>query len=54
MNHTFSFSRIDNWIVMIPLSIILIVIMVWCFYFRFIRAVTDRKKLIWAEVMDFE
>lgn len=37
---------------MAPLSIILGIIMVWCFYFRFMKAVMSRKRLIYVEVMD--
>lgn len=48
----FSFDDIENWIVMIPLTIILGIIMVWCFYFRFMKAVMARRRLIWVEVLD--
>ena len=48
----FSFENIQNWIVMAPLTIILGIIMVWCFYFRFMKAVMARKRLIWVEVLD--
>jgi len=37
---------------MAPLTIILGIIMVWCFYFRFMKAVMARKRLIWVEVLD--
>lgn len=37
---------------MIPLTIILAIIMIWCFYFRFMKAVMARKRLIWVEVLD--
>jgi len=37
---------------MAPLTIILAMIMAWCFYFRFMKAVLARKKLIWVEVLD--
>ena len=48
----FSIYNIQNWIVMAPLTIILGIIMVWCFYFRFMKAVMARKRLIWVEVLD--
>lgn len=48
----FSIYDIENWIVMAPLTIILGIIMVWCFYFRFMKAVMARKRLIWVEVLD--
>lgn len=48
----FSVNNIENWIVMAPLTIILGIIMVWCFYFRFMKAVMARKRLIWVEVLD--
>ena len=37
---------------MAPMTIILGMIMAWCFYFRFMKAVLARKKLIWVEVLD--
>lgn len=37
---------------MFPLGIILGIIMIWCFYFRFMKAVMARKRLIYVEVMD--
>ena len=48
----FNIKEMDNWVVMIPLTIILAVIMVWCFYFRFMKAVMARKRLIWVEVLN--
>ena len=55
MSETASIFRVDdiqNWIVMAPLTIILAIIMIWCFYFRFMKAVMARKRLIYVEVMD--
>ena len=49
---TFKVTDIQNWIVMAPLTIILGIIMIWCFYFRFMKAVMARKRLIFVEVMD--
>lgn len=37
---------------MFPLAIILGIIMIWCFYFRFMKAVMARRRLIFVEVMD--
>jgi len=37
---------------MIPLTVVMAFIMVWCFYFRFMKAVMSRRKLIWVEVLD--
>jgi hypothetical protein len=51
-NNIFSFHDIQNWVVMIPLTIVMALIMIWCFYFRFMKAVYARKKLIWVEVLD--
>jgi hypothetical protein len=48
----FGVDDINNWIIMAPLTIILAMIMAWCFYFRFMKAVLARKKLIWVEVLD--
>lgn len=50
----FEFAQIDNWILMIPLTLFLLIIMGWCFYYTFIQAVSDRRRLIWVEVMDME
>ena len=33
--------------------IVLIVIMIWCFYLRFVIAHLKRKKFMWVEVQDF-
>jgi hypothetical protein len=51
-NAIFNINDIENWIVMAPLTIILGVIMVWCFYFRFMKAVLARRRLIWVEVLN--
>ena len=51
-NAIFNINDIENWVVMAPLSIILGVIMVWCFYFRFMKAVLARRRLIWVEVLN--
>lgn len=51
-NNSFSITSNSNWIVMVPLTIILMSIMAWCFYFRFIKAVQSRRRLIWFEVLD--
>jgi hypothetical protein len=51
-NAIFNINDIENWIVMAPLTIILGVIMVWCFYFRFMKAVMARRRLIWVEVLN--
>lgn len=48
----FNVNDIQNWIVMVPLTIILGIIMIWCFYFRFMKAVMARKRLIYVEVLD--
>ena len=48
----FGVDDINNCIIMAPLTIILAMIMAWCFYFRFMKAVLARKKLIWVEVLD--
>lgn len=51
-NAIFNINDIENWIVMAPLTIILGVIMIWCFYFRFMKAVLARRRLIWVEVLN--
>lgn len=48
----FNVNNVENWIVMFPLGIILGMIMIWCFYFRFMKAVMARRRLIYVEVMD--
>jgi hypothetical protein len=37
---------------MVPLFIVLTVIMIWCFYLRFVMAFIKRKRLLWVEVQD--
>jgi hypothetical protein len=39
---------------MVPLTIILGIIMIWCFYFRFMKAYQSRKRLIWVEVLSHD
>ena len=39
--------------VMVPLIVVLVVIMMWCFYLRFVMAYIRRKKLVWVEVQDY-
>ena len=48
----FSFNDIQNWIVMVPLTVVIALIMAWCFYFRFMKAMMSRRKLIYVEVLD--
>lgn len=44
----------NNQFIMVPLFIVLVVIMVWCFYLRFVMAFMKRKRLLWVEVQDYE
>lgn len=44
--------EVNNQFVMVPLFIVLIVIMIWCFYLRFVMAFIKRKRLLWVEVQD--
>jgi Zn-dependent protease with chaperone function len=46
--------EVNNQFVMVPLFIVLIVIMSWCFYLRFVMAFMKRKRLLWVEVQDYE
>jgi ABC-type sugar transport system permease subunit len=46
--------EVNNQFVMVPLFIVLLVIMAWCFYLRFVMAFMKRKRLLWVEVQDFE
>ena len=45
----FSFSKL-YWVILVPLFLILLVIFIWCFYFRFVRAFLSRRKLVYVEV----
>ena len=38
---------------MVPLLVVLTVIMIWCFYLRFVMAFMKRKRLVWVEVQDY-
>ena len=39
---------------MFPLTVVIASIMAWCFYFRFVKAMQSRRKLIYVEVLDKE
>ena len=41
------------WVILVPLSLILLTIFSWCFYFRFIRAFLSRRKLVYVEVQNY-
>ena len=47
-------DKINNSFVMVPLLAVLTVIMIWCFYLRFVMAFMKRKKLVWVEVQDYQ
>jgi hypothetical protein len=42
----------DSNYLMIPLICVLTIIMIWCFYIRFVISHMRRKKLLWVEVKD--
>lgn len=44
--------KVNNSFVMIPLGVVLTIIMIWCFYLRFVMAFMKRKRMIWVEVQD--
>lgn len=44
---------IDNSFVILPLIFVLLIIMAWCFYLRFVMAFMKRKRLVWVEVQDY-
>ena len=43
---------LDSLYLMIPLMIVLTVIMIWCFYLRFVITHIKRNKILWVEVKD--
>lgn len=45
---------VDNSFVILPLSFVLIIIMIWCFYLRFVISFMKRKRIVWVEVQDFK
>jgi len=45
-------NNVDNMFVILPLSFVLIIIMVWCFYLRFVVNFMKRRRLLWVEVQD--
>ena len=47
---SFNFKTSVRWTDMIHIVLIEIILMSWCFYFQFTRAVQARKKLIYVEV----
>ena len=53
INKNNSENNVDNTFVIIPLAFVLIIIMIWCFYLRFVISFMKRKRLLWAEVQDY-
>ena len=49
-SQNFDIVKSVRWTDMIHIIIILVILMSWCFYFQFNRAVQTRKKLIYVEV----
>ena len=51
-DYTKRFDIVDSvrWADMIHIVVILVILMSWCFYFQFNRALQTRKKLIYVEV----
>lgn len=49
----FNFQSSVRWTDMIHIVLIQIILMSWCFYFQFTRALQARKKLIYVEVRSF-
>ena len=45
-------DEVNNQFIMVPLMVVLSVIMIWCFYLRFVLAFMKRKRLVWVEVQD--
>lgn len=43
-------TTVDNSFVIVPLIVVLTIIMIWCFYLRFVMAFMKRKRLVWVEV----
>ena len=44
---------VENSFVVVPLIVVLVIIMFWCFYLKFVMAFIRRKRLVWVEVQDF-
>lgn len=51
-SQNFDIVKSVRWTDMIHIIIILVILMSWCFYFQFNRAMQTRKKLIYVEVKD--
>lgn len=43
---------INNDYVLFPMTFVLVVIMIWCFYLRVVINFMRRKRLLWVEVQD--
>ena len=43
-------NLVNNTFIVVPLIVVLVVIMAWCFYLRFIMAFMRRKRIVWVEV----
>lgn len=42
--------QVQNSFIVVPLIVVLVIIMAWCFYLRFVMAFMKRKRLVWVEV----
>ena len=42
--------QVQNSFIVVPLIVVLVIIIAWCFYLRFVMAFMKRKRLVWVEV----
>jgi hypothetical protein len=45
-------NLVDNMYVILPLTFVLAVIMIWCFYLNVVTNYMRRKRILWVEVQD--
>ena len=51
-NGTILEVQVNNGFIMVPLFAVLTVIMIWCFYLRFVLSFINKNKITWMEVRD--
>lgn len=50
----FNIRKSVAWTNLIPLFLVLLVLILWCFFFHLNRVIMTRKKLIYVEVRAFD
>ena len=46
-------SKVDTLFIMVPLQLVLVVIVIWCFYIHFLNNYLKTNRTLWVEVQDY-